>query len=174
MIDGAYVRGAARRSRQLGLMRVAGPDGPGEQIQTLRLALRFRPHLATKRFKLSDVMGDYTPAPKLDACVAEWIEQAATQLCGPLDAVNCLINPAMVLMGGRLPGRLVEQLADRTNALLRDHAGQLPTLAPVARAALSEDAPAVGAAILPFSHFLLPKPGALWKAPTGGVIEDTA
>ena len=43
-----------------------------------------------------------------------------------------------------------------------------------ARAALSEDAPAVGAAILPFSHFLLPKPGALWKAPTGGVTEDTA
>jgi hypothetical protein len=30
---------------------------------------------------------------------------------------------------------------------------------------LSDDAPAVGAAILPFSHFLLPKPGALWKVP---------
>ena len=29
---------------------------------------------------------------------------------------------------------------------------------------LAEDAPAVGAAILPFSHFLLPKPNALWKA----------
>jgi hypothetical protein len=38
-------------------------------------------------------------------------------------------------------------------------------IASVARAALSEDAPAVGAAILPLSHFLLPKPGALWKAP---------
>jgi predicted NBD/HSP70 family sugar kinase len=175
VIDGAYVRGAAGRSGELGFMRVAGPDGPGEQIQTLVSLSGLARHLATKRFKLSDVMGDYTPAPKLDACVAEWIEQAATQLCGPLDAVNCLINPAMVLMGGRLPGRLVEQLADRTNALLRDHAGQLPTLAPVARAALSEDAPAVGAAILPFSHFLLPKPGALWKAPTGGAVtEDTA
>ena len=42
-----------------------------------------------------------------------------------------------------------------------------PAIAPVARAALSEDAPAVGAAILPFSHFLLPKPGALWKAAQG-------
>jgi hypothetical protein len=29
---------------------------------------------------------------------------------------------------------------------------------------LADDAPAVGAAILPFSHFLLPKPNALWKA----------
>jgi hypothetical protein len=47
---------------------------------------------------------------------------------------------------------------------MQERASLLPTVAPVIRAALSEDAPAVGAAILPFSHFLLPKQAALWKA----------
>jgi predicted NBD/HSP70 family sugar kinase len=168
VIDGNYVRGAEGRSGELGFMRTVGPNGPGEQVQTLVSLSGLARHLKASRFTLADIMDTYVPSAKLDACVADWIEQAATQLCIPLDAVNCLINPAMVLVGGRLPGRLVEQLAERTNALLRDHANQLPTLAPVARAALSEDAPAVGAAILPFSHFLLPKPGALWKASTGG------
>jgi len=170
VIDGNYVRGAEGRSGELGFMRIPGPDGPGEQVQTLVSLSGLARHLKKSRFTLADIMGDATPSPRLDACVDAWIEQAAGQLCIPLDAVNCLINPAMVLVGGRLPGRLVERLAERTNALLRDHASQLPTLAPVARAALSEDAPAVGAAILPFSHFLLPKPGALWKAPTGGIV----
>lgn len=179
VVDGAYVRGAAGRSGEIGFMRVPGAAGPGEQVQTLVSLSGLARHLKKGGFALADAMADYAPAPKLDACIDGWIEQAARQLCEPLDAVNCLINPAMVLVGGRLPGRLVEKLAERTNSLLRDHAGQLPALAPVARAALSEDAPAVGAAILPFSHFLLPKPGALWKAPSDGaethdIAHDTA
>jgi predicted NBD/HSP70 family sugar kinase len=82
--------------------------------------------------------------------------------------VNCLINPGVVLVGGRLPSAIVERLAARAHDLLREHATNVPVIAPVARAALSDDAPAVGAAILPFSHFLLPKPGALWKTPATG------
>jgi predicted NBD/HSP70 family sugar kinase len=110
------------------------------------------------------VMGDLDPGKKVQACVAAWVEDAAQRLTVPLDAINCLINPAAVLVGGRLPTAILERLAERANELMRDRAGLLPTVAPVIRAALSEDAPAVGAAILPFSHFLLPKQGALWKA----------
>ena len=98
------------------------------------------------------------------ACVDAWIEDAARQLIVPLDAINCLINPAAVLVGGRLPTAILERLTARASALMRERASLLPTVAPVVRAALSEDAPAVGAAILPFSHFLLPKQAALWKA----------
>ena len=111
---------------------------------------------------------------KMQRAIDEWMDIAAAQLLAPLDAVNCLINPAIVLMGGRLPSNLVERLADRVNALMQQHRALLPSLAPVARAALSEDAPAVGAAILPFSHFLLPKPGALWKVPAASASEPTA
>ncbi|MEO8016217.1 MAG: sugar kinase, partial [Pseudomonadota bacterium] len=52
---------------------------------------------------------------------------------------------------------------ERLNQRLEAHAGTVPAIAPVARAALSDDAPAVGAAILPFSHRLLPTRTALMK-----------
>lgn len=44
---------------------------------------------------------------------------------------------------------------------LRARAIDAPAMARLERAALSEDAPGMGAAILPFSQFLPPKPGAL-------------
>ncbi|MEO8373703.1 MAG: sugar kinase, partial [Sphingomonas bacterium] len=60
------------------------------------------------------------------------------------------------------------RMAEQLNQVLRERAVNVPALAPVRRAMLAEDAPAVGAAILPFSHFLLPKPNALWKPSTTG------
>jgi predicted NBD/HSP70 family sugar kinase len=97
------------------------------------------------------------------AIVDAWIEISAETLLDTLIAVNCLINPEAVLIGGRLPGPLVDRLAELLNRRLQAHAQCFPAIAPVARAATSEDAPAVGAAILPFSHRLLPTRFALMK-----------
>ncbi|HTG38597.1 MAG TPA: sugar kinase, partial [Sphingomonas sp.] len=55
-----------------------------------------------------------------------------------------------------LPIAIVDQLAQRTNALLRLHGRNAPVLAPVQAAAQAEDAAAVGAALLPFGNLLLP------------------
>jgi hypothetical protein len=46
---------------------------------------------------------------------------------------------------------------------MADFAAQLPNIAPVARAVTADDAPAVGAAILPFTERLLPTRLALFK-----------
>nr|AGU11277.1 ROK family [uncultured organism] len=164
VIDNAYSRGATGRSGELGFMRAYVDGAEGEQIQTLVSLSGLGRHLQRHGFALADVMNAEAFSPALDACVESWIEQAASWLVTPLTAINCLINPAAVLIGGRLPMALVERLATRANALMATAGAALPAIAPVARAELSEDAPAVGAAILPFSHYLLPKPGALWKA----------
>ena len=160
VVDGSYLRGADGRSGELGFMRAAA----GEEIQRLVSLSGLARHLERNGCHLADVMGAADPNAATSACVAAWIEDAARQLTVPLDAINCLINPAAVLIGGRLPTALLERLAARVNELMQERASLLPTVAPVIRAALSEDAPAVGAAILPFSHFLLPKQAALWKA----------
>lgn len=168
VIDGTYIRGADGRSGELGFMRAHGETG--EQIQSLVSLSGLTRCLEAAGHTLSDARQRAPEAP-VQRCIADWTERAAHQLTVPLDAVNCLINPAVVLLGGRLPTPQLDALAARTDALMRERAPQLPAVAPVARAALSEDAPAVGAAILPFSHFLLPKPGALWKAQGSADVE---
>ncbi|GAA0449508.1 MULTISPECIES: ROK family transcriptional regulator [Sphingomonas] len=165
VVDGAYVRGANGRSGELGFMLAPDGNGGRETVQTLVSLSGLSRHLEAAGFSLADIMHRTERAPEVQACVDAWIEAAARRLCTPMAAICCLINPATVLVGGRLPTAVVEQLANRVNALMEDQADVLPAIAPVARAALSEDAPAVGAAVLPFSHFLLPKPGALWKTP---------
>jgi hypothetical protein len=72
--------------------------------------------------------------------------------------------PYAVLIGGRLPAPLVDRLAAKVNARLKESTTLIPAIAPVARATTSDDAPAVGAAILPFSNLLLPTRYALMKA----------
>jgi hypothetical protein len=54
-------------------------------------------------------------------------------------------------------------LAASLNDRLAAYGTQIPAIAPVARALTSDDAPAVGAAILPFSYRLLPTRFALLK-----------
>jgi predicted NBD/HSP70 family sugar kinase len=95
--------------------------------------------------------------------IDRWIQEATEALVDSLVAVNCLINPEVILIGGRLPASLVDRLADALNARMADFAAHLPAVAPVARAVTAADAPAVGAAILPFSHSLLPTRVALLK-----------
>ncbi|WP_242139521.1 ROK family transcriptional regulator [Sphingomonas sp. TREG-RG-20F-R18-01] len=164
VIDGTYIRGADGRSGELGFMRSPQHDTtPDEQIQRYVSLSGLARSLEEQGFHLAEVM-DGTTDPEVQACVSEWIERAAHQLTVPIEAINCLINPGVILLGGRLPTAQLDALAERTDALMRARAPLLPSVAPVRRAALSADAPAVGAAILPFSHFLLPKPGALWKA----------
>ncbi len=164
VIDGAYFRGADGRSGELGFMHAPG-SGARDQIQDLVSLSGLAGQLERDGLGLADVMGVADLSAAAEKCVDGWITQAAEQLYVPLEAVNCLINPGVVLVGGRLPSAIVERLTARAHDLLRDKATNVPVIAPVARAALSDDAPAVGAAILPFSHFLLPKPGALWKVP---------
>lgn len=161
VVDGNYVRGADGRSGEIGFMHAG--TGDGEEIQKLVSLSGLARHLGDSGFVLADAMREEM-APDVADQVEQWIERAARQLVPAMSAVNCLINPASVLVGGRLPRHLVERLAAAVNALMAECASYLPAVAPVGRAELSEDAPAVGAAILPFSHFLLPKPGALWKA----------
>ncbi len=170
VLDGNYVRGANGRSGELGFMSASVETGQREQVQKLVSLSGLAEYLARHGFGVA-ALRDEAPPPDFARCLDGWVEQAAHRLCTPLDAINCLINPSVVLIGGRLPRQVVERLAQRLNAIIRD-ATDAPSIARVERAALSEDAPAVGAAILPFSHFLLPKLGALWKAstPNGDVM----
>lgn len=167
VIDGNYYRGANGRSGELGWMIGRDSAGEARQMQKIVSLSGLYSQLAAKKVHVASPR-DLT---RLDGAGREildgWIENAAQNLMEASLAINCLINPEAILIGGRLPASLVDQLAERLNQRLQIFAATLPAVAPVARAATSDDAPAVGAAILPFSHRLLPTRFALMNTAVG-------
>jgi predicted NBD/HSP70 family sugar kinase len=167
VIDGNYFRGANGRSAELGWLR--GHDGfsTTRQLQNIVSLSALYTRLATQGYRVSSPRG----LTRLDAggrrLVADWVETSVEALLETLLAINCLINPQAVLIGGRLPASIIEDLARRLNERLAPYAATMPAIAPVEKAVLSDDAPAVGAAILPFTHRLLPTRSALMKVSGG-------
>jgi predicted NBD/HSP70 family sugar kinase len=163
VIEGNHFRGATGRSGELGMLRTKDMGGHERQIQNIVSLSALYSRLAGQGIKVS-APGDLTElGDSGQAVIAAWIEAAADTLVDPLLSINCLVNPEVILIGGRLPATLVDSLAARLNQRLESFSGMVPAIAPVSRAALSDDAPAVGAAILPFSHRLLPTRTALMK-----------
>ena len=160
--DGSYIRGVQGRSGEIGFLNCRAEDGSVEPVQKWVSLSGLSIHLQSQGFSLGELFADHH-SPAFAAAVDTWIEGAAMRLLDPLIAVNCLLNPSAILIGGRLPLNVLERLEQRLNAYLARHAAHIPNLAPICRAELAEDAPTVGAAILPLSHYLLPKSGALWK-----------
>ncbi len=155
VVNALYDRGADGRSGEIGFMTV--DDGAGG-----RTALQNIVSLAGLNRMLADAApagGSHEPGtadPAARATVDQWVERAAQALVQPLIAVNCLLNPGAILIGGRLPIALVHRLARRTTDLIAAQGGHIPALAPIEAGALAEDSPAVGAALLPFGHLMLP------------------
>jgi len=149
--DGSYFRGANGRSGEIGWLIARNGDGLYSRLaeQGMRVAT---PRGLTR----------LTPAARI--IVDRWIHESTEALVSSFVAINCLINPEAILIGGRLPSVLVDQLAASLNARMQSFSAQIPTIAPVARALTADDAPAVGAAVLAFSQRLLPTRFALLKA----------
>lgn len=156
VIDGHYFRGATGRSGELGVMTGQDETGVTRQLQHIVSLSALYDRLAARGYRVATPSG----LARLDkpgrGIVEGWIEMSANALEHTLVTINHLIDPEAVLIGGRLPTYLVDSLADRLNERLRAHAASISSVAHVRRAALSVDAPAVGAAVLPFSERLLP------------------
>jgi predicted NBD/HSP70 family sugar kinase len=163
VVDGEYFRGANGRSGEIGFLPIHSDRTPGRSLQDAVSLSALFANLAEHGVNVTAPADlAHLDAPGHDL-VEAWIDLAADLLTEPLLAVSWLVNPAAILLGGRLPGALVERLAERLTNNLRERAPLAPVLAPVRRAAMAEDAPAIGAAILPFLADLLPSRSSLMK-----------
>jgi predicted NBD/HSP70 family sugar kinase len=163
VLDGSYFRGADGRSGEIGWLHDHTSSGEEMQLQNIVSLSALYSRLAAAGHRVGSPRRLATLNGAAQGVIDRWIQEATEALVGSLLAVNCLINPEVILIGGRLPASLVDRLADALNARMADFAAHLPAVAPVARAITAADAPAVGAAILPFSHSLLPTRVALLK-----------
>ena len=162
VIDGNYFRGAGARSGEIGFMPDMTRRAAGQTVQeTVSLSALYA-RLSAGGCEIHGIEALTRDAPAVAAITERWIEDAAQSLIEPLIAVSCLVDPDGVLIGGRLPAALVNALVDRLNVMLAD--AKLPSPARVIRAAMSDDAPAIGAAILPFLDHILPSEAILMQA----------
>ena len=163
VLDGSYFRGADGRSGEIGLLVDRTAAGQQMQLQNIVSLSALYSRLADGGFRVDSPRQLARLNGAAQGIVDGWIRESTEALVNSLLGVNCLINPEVILIGGRLPALLVDRLATAINKRMAAFALQLPALAPVARAITAADAPAVGAAILPFSHRLLPTRFALLK-----------
>ncbi len=167
VIDGNYFRGAGARSGEIGFMPDMTARAHGRTVQETVSLSALYDRLEAGGCDTAGGVGMLTGGdPAVSAIVGDWVEDAAQSLIAPLIAVSCLVDPGAVLIGGRLPAPLVDALVDRLNAMLATSA--LPSAARVMRAAMSDDAPAIGAAILPFLHHILPSDAILMQVGRSG------
>jgi predicted NBD/HSP70 family sugar kinase len=161
--EGNYFRGANGRSGEIGWLHARSGSGKPSQLQNIVSLSCLYSRLAEQGFKVATPRGLMRLDAAANLIVERWIEESTEALVESFIAINCLINPEAILIGGRLPAWLVDRLAASLNDRLAAYVDQIPAIAPVARALMSDDAPAVGAAILPFSYRLLPTRFALLK-----------
>jgi predicted NBD/HSP70 family sugar kinase len=163
VVDGSYFRGADGRSGEIGWLVDRAASGQQMQLQNIVSLSALYSRLADGGFFVDSPRQLARLNGAAQGIVEGWIRESTEALVNSLLGVNCLINPEVILIGGRLPALLVDRLAGAINLRMADFASQLPAVAPVSRAITAADAPAVGAAILPFSHRLLPTRFALLK-----------
>jgi predicted NBD/HSP70 family sugar kinase len=167
VLDGSFYRGGSARSGEIGFLLSRAPSTYGQPIEN-------RVSLSALYDRLFEAGCDSGTLDALDTndtrattVIADWISEASAMLVDPMIAVNCLINPQAVLVGGRLPEPLMNGLVAALIDALAVHAAAMPSVAPIRRAAMAEDAPAIGAALLPFSDHMLPSDAVLMNLRRG-------
>lgn len=161
VIDGHSVTGASGRSGEIGFLPIGRARRNPVVLQDIASLSGLYRHLAEAGFPDPGPL-DALP-PEMRAAASQWVENAADLLTDPLMVINAVIDPDAIFIGGRLPTELVDQLCERLALNVRHRGASLPARAPFRRAELSEDAAAIGAAILPFSSRFLPNRTALMK-----------
>ena len=164
VIDGQYVRGAHGRSGEVGFLRGFSTEAGAQRLHEVLSLSGLTRYLAGRGIEVAGPGDMERLVCEGAAALDDWVAQVVDMMIEPMIATACLIDPEAVYIGGRLPCALVDRLAQGVTSALRNKADEMPSPLTVSRAALSEDAPAVGAAILPFSDILLPTRDSLMKA----------
>ncbi len=162
VIDRHYRRGASDRSGEIGLMPDPGGGRTEGCVQDTVSVSALLIRLAAAGYRVSSVPALAELPEAAEPLIEDWIQDSVRALVGPIIAVNCLIDPNAILIGGRLPPVLVARLAQALAERLAVVA--MPRSAPILPASIALDASAVGAAILPFLDRLVPSDATLIQA----------
>jgi predicted NBD/HSP70 family sugar kinase len=153
VINRNYFRGDNGRSGEIGFLPVQTPSGTACALQDVVSLGALSERLKDEDISIA-VPGDLERLDERGAALVEaWLEQASGYLTAIFTQIGQVIDPDSILLGGRLPEHLLDRLAALCRQRQPTGTGQEMD---IRRAKLSSDAPAIGAAILPFQSLLFP------------------
>ena len=175
VIDGHYVHGYNGHSGEIGhipLAETSTRERPVNLQDKVSLSTLYA-SLARTGIKVSNPSGLTALLDTHPGKIRDWLEAAADHLLPHLIAMNCVVNPGAIFVGGRLPDQLIEILIAALDNRIEPIRDALPSVPPIMRAKCSTDPAALGAAIVPFTRILFPAYDVLMKKPsTTQVMQD--
>lgn len=149
IIDGIRHKGANGLGGEIGWLSMAVTEGPleGETRpigDMLSLSVLIN-HLAEHGIAIAHPADLLTLEGSERAVLSAWLKKMAVNLAEAVMDIGMVVDPDGVILGGRLPVRLVDELLFYVHEEIARHGAIAPSLH---RAAASEDAAALGAAAM--------------------------
>ncbi|SCB58812.1 transcriptional regulator, MarR family [Rhizobium aethiopicum] len=156
VLDGNGHRGAMGLSGEIGWLPIAdGRDGEAQKVQLLGeiFSLFFLyDFLARHGIKVSVPQDLLALDARGKRLVSQWLKEMSAHLAVAVKHIAMIVDPDAVLVGGRLPIRIVDELLRYVHEHLDAEDTNLPSLH---RASIGEDASAMGAAAMPMAAALM-------------------
>jgi len=156
VLDGNGHRGAMGLSGEIGWLPIA--DAKDERSQKVRLLGEIFSLFCLYEFLTEHGIKVGVPQDllTLDArgkrLVSQWLKEMSAHLAVAVRHVGMIVDPDAILVGGRLPIRMIDELLRYVHEHLDASDGALPS---IHRASLGEDASAIGAAAMPMAAALM-------------------
>jgi predicted NBD/HSP70 family sugar kinase/biotin operon repressor len=156
VLDGIGHRGAMGLSGEIGWLPIANPNDPkGARVQPLGeiFSLFFLyDHLAGHGIHVSRPQDLLALDRRGRALVSSWLKEMSNHLAEAVTHIGLIVDPDAVIVGGRLPVRIIDELLRYVNEHLPTSDPNLPS---IHRASLTEDAAALGGAAMPTAAALM-------------------
>jgi predicted NBD/HSP70 family sugar kinase len=157
ILAGDYRRGVSANAGDIGLMPTTPsrlptaprPRGPWDILLTRASVNALIRHLRGSGLRVDSREELETLLEERPPQVSEWLDDAADALVLPILSAVRAIDVAIVVLDGTLPGRILDDLTQRLEALLAVASPEAREPPRLLRGSVGRDAPAIGAAILP-------------------------
>ena len=156
VLDGYGHRGAMGLSGEIGWLPIADArDKKAQKVELLgeifSLFFLYK-FLGEQGIEVSVPHDLLTLDARGKALVSQWLKGMSAHLAVAVKHIGMIVDPDAIILGGRLPIRMIDELLRYVHGHLNVGDTALPTLH---RASLGEDASAIGAAAMPMAAALM-------------------
>ncbi|HVZ30676.1 MAG TPA: ROK family transcriptional regulator [Asticcacaulis sp.] len=163
IVNSQPYRGSHNRSGEIGFFPLSLQSDDTTSLQDRVSLYSLYEYLADRGLNVSTPAELMAADPTMKAAIFKWADAAEETLASTLLVINCVLNPEIHYLGGRLPAFILDRICEGLNRRFSLLMGRVPDIAPFRRAESSEDAAALGAAVVVLQNRLLPNPEALMK-----------